>query len=118
MGEQMQRKIDQWAGNQALTVLHRLLTLLLVPVLLAAAGMLLGHDSRLGLVEQRASEAERRVVVIELQLREAAIQASGVRADLAAQFAELQALRRQMERVERLLERRADPPGEGQTITR
>lgn len=118
MGDPMQRKIEQWAGNQVLTVGHRVMTVLLLPVLLAAGAMLLRHESAIGLLEQRGTDTERRLVVIELQQRDHQAQNSGVRADLAALAAQQQAAIRQLERIERLMERRADAGAEGQAITR
>lgn len=108
MTDAVKRQIEAWAGNQALTLLSRIMSVLLVPLIFIVGQTLISLNHRVAYLESSRAEMERRQVEYDQAQRR--MEAASIIAgrELSTLTAQLSAISRQLDRVERILDRRAD----------
>ncbi len=94
MGHLVTKKIEAWAGSQSLAALSRIVTLLLVPLLLAAGPRLLTVSEQVTILTHARTENERRLASVEADQRRADGGVALPRIELAALVAEQRGMRR------------------------
>lgn len=108
MNDAVKRQIEAWAGNQALTLLSRIMSMVLVPLIFIVGQTLVSMNARISYLESSRVEMDRRL--FEAGQAQRRMEAASVIAgrELSTLTAQLAGIGRQLDRVERILDRRAE----------